>query len=301
MPVPQERSSLVHMPHSHATGHQHHDDDAVLAALLDLDAEVLRTCWTGVLAWVRQNATGCRRILDLGAGTGAGSIPLAERFVDAEVVAVDSSEAMLRRLRVKALDLGLAPRIRTIEADLDGPWPGVGPVDVTWASMSLHHLADPDRVLRDVFAATRPGGLMAVVEMAEPVRFLPDDVGSGRPGLESRCLEALAEVHAQDLPNLGSEWPGRLESAGFVIVGERTMTIELDPPHAPAASRYARLWLERMRSALTDRLAHDDVATLAALLDGDGPLSIRRRTDLRIRGTRSATLARRPSELRTGL
>ncbi len=280
---------MTHAPHEQA------EDDTDLAAMLDLDAEVLRGYWTDVLAWVRRDAPSCcRTILDLGAGTGTGTIPLAQRFADVEVVAVDSSAAMLERIRGKALDLGLGPRVRTLEADLDGAWPAVGPVDVTWASMSLHHLADPDRVLRDVFAATRPGGLMAVVEMAEPVRFLPDDVGLGRPGLEIRCLEALVSEHSHALPELGADWAPRLETAGFTIIGERTMVIDLVAPNPAAAARYAELWLGRLRSGLADRLAGDDLETIATLIDSDGPLSLRRRTDLRIRGTRSVTLARRP-------
>ena len=58
--------------------------------------------------------------------------------------------------------------------------------------MSLHHMADPGQVLRDALAATRPGGLIAVAEFSEPLRFLPDDLGFGRPGFESRIAECSA-------------------------------------------------------------------------------------------------------------
>ena len=294
MPYRHGGLSLSRMTQEHA-GHRHHgDDEDALARMLDLDLEVLHEYWVDVLAWVRRNAPCGGRILDLGAGTGCGTIALAQRFADAEVVAVDSSEAMLERLRTKAFDLGLAPRIRTVLADLDDAWPAVGTVDITWASMSLHHLTEPDRVLRDVFGATRPGGVMAVVEMAEPIRFLPDDIGIGRPGLETRCLEALAAEHTHDLPELGSDWAPRLEKAGFTIVGERTMAIDLNRPVSAAAGRYAHLWVDRLRSGLADRLADDDRAALGALLDGDGPLALRQRSDLWIRGTRPVTLARRP-------
>jgi SAM-dependent methyltransferase len=106
------------------------------------------------------------------------------------VIAVDESGDLLARLRAKARDLGLEDRVQTVEADLDQAWPALGPVDVTWTSMALHHLADPDRALREIFAATRPGGLVAVAESTAPMRFLPDDIGLGRPGLEARAQSA---------------------------------------------------------------------------------------------------------------
>jgi SAM-dependent methyltransferase len=278
------------MSHHH---HGHGGDDASLAAMLDLEAEVLHAYWTNALTWLRTTAPpGTRRILDLGAGTGTGSIALAQRFADAEVIAVDASAEMLERIRVKALDLGLAPRVRTVQADLDDGWPEVAPLDLTWASMSLHHLADPDRVLREIRAGTRPGGLLAVAELAEPFRFLPDDLGLGRPGLESRCLDALGADLARELPALGSRWAPRIEAAGFELLAEREISVVLDPPHHPSAARFARLWLQRVRTSVGQLLAADDRGTLDILIDGDAPHALLKRGDLQVRAARTVTLAR---------
>ena len=281
-----------HHRHSHGAAV---DPGSALPALLDLDGVVLGDYWTEVITAVRQAVAGAPRrcVLDLGAGTGTGTIRLAQRFGGAEVVALDNSDDMLARIRVKALDLGLAPRVRTVRADLDAGLPDLGPVDVVWASMSLHHLADPDRLLADVRAAMRPGGVIAVAEMAQPVRFLPDDLGIGQPGLEARCLAALCDEHARAVPELGSDWAARLAAAGFSSLEERTLTIALDPPPAAATARYAHLWLQRLAAGVGDRLDADDRHTLAVLVDGDGPESVRHRDDLQIRGTRTLTLARR--------
>jgi ubiquinone/menaquinone biosynthesis C-methylase UbiE len=147
-----------------------HDDHV---SLLDLDAEVLGDYWSSALDFVQQAAatTAGGRLLDLGAGTGTGAMGLAQRFPTAEVIAVDLSTESLDRLRAKATDAGIAPRVVALEADLDADWPAVGIVDVTWASMSLHHFADPDQVLRDVLASTRPGGVLAVAEFASRYGF----------------------------------------------------------------------------------------------------------------------------------
>lgn len=261
--------------------------------MLDLEAEVLHAYWTNVLTWLRTTAApGTRRILDLGAGTGTGSIALAQRFGGADVIAVDASAEMLERIRVKALDLGLAPRVRTVQADLDDGWPALEPLDLTWASMSLHHFAEPDRVLREIRSTTRAGGLLAVAELAEPFRFLPDDLGLGRPGLETRCIEALDTEMAHELPELGSQWAPRIEAAGFELLAERNISVVLDPPHHPSAANFARLWLQRVRASVGHRLADDDREALDVLIDGDGPHSLLRRGDLQVRAARTVTLAR---------
>jgi SAM-dependent methyltransferase len=240
---------------------------------------------------VRGASNHAERVLDLGAGTGVATIALARRFRDAQVIAVDVSGDMLEAVRGKALDLGLAHRVHTVCADLDDGWPVPGPVDVTWASMSLHHLADPDRVLGDVFTATRTGGLVAVAEFSDPLRFLPDDL----EGLEERILDVLRAQHSAELPHLGADWSARLSAAGFTVIGERVFSIDLKPPLSPAATRYACRWFARLRTGVAPKLADDDRDALDRLLDDDEPGSLRSRDDLHLRGTRTLTLARRPA------
>jgi len=154
-----------------------------MAELLDLDAEVLHSYLTEVTAWIHELAADRPRrgILDLGSGTGTGVLALLQRFEGSEAIALDVSAQLLDRLRNKARDLGVADRVRTVQVDLDAAWPGIDPVDLVWASSSLHHMADPDRALTEVFTALRPGGVLAVLEMDSFPRFLPDDLGIGRP------------------------------------------------------------------------------------------------------------------------
>ena len=265
-----------------------------MAELLDLEAEVLHAYLSGVIDWVGGLAAGHpRRIADLGAGTGTGTFALLRHFETADAVAVDVSAPMLDRLQVKARELGVADRIRTVQADLDAGWPDIGPVELVWASNSVHHLADPDRVLAQVFTALQPGGLLAVAEMDAFPRFLPDDPGLGRPGLEERCEAARAAKHASEMPNLGADWGPHLTAAGFTIEAERSFAIDLEPPLPGAARRFAQASLRRLRSGLESQLSAEDLATLDSLADGDGPGSVLRRGDLTVRTTRTVWAARR--------
>jgi SAM-dependent methyltransferase len=280
--------------------HHHHPGagtgEAAMAELLDLDAEVLHSYLSEVTAWIHELAADLPpgRILDLGSGTGTGTFALLQRFEGTDVIAVDVSKELLDHLRDKARVLGLADRVRTVQADLDAAWPAIDAVDLVWASSSLHHMADPDRVLTEVFAALHPGGLLAVIEMDSFPRFLPDDLGSGRPGLEARCHAVLAEERAAELPYLGSDWGSRLSQAGFTIEAERPFVIELTPPLPVSAGRYAQASLRRIRSSLDGRMSADDLAMLDTLIDSDGPDGLLRRDDLTVRTTRTVWVARRP-------
>lgn len=284
-------------------GHEH----AGIAPLLDLDAEVLHEALFAITNAVRSARDGqrTRRVLDLGAGTGTGTIALAERFPRADVYALDRSEQMLDLVRSKAFFRGIPERVHTVRADLDDAWPAFEPVDVAWASLSLHEVADPDRVFDNILAALAPGGVLAVVEMDTRPFVLPDDLGLGTPGLEARIHAAVAPARAP--MNLHPDWSDALVRAGFADVARHRFEIAPSPQalarfapgptsgdRASVLARYAHTSLLRLRDAARPGLNQEDRDTLDILLAGDGPHSLFKRGDLTARGTRSLWLARRP-------
>jgi SAM-dependent methyltransferase len=263
-----------------------------LAEMLDLDAEITRSYWDDVMAWIEQAISAdVRRIVDLGAGTGTATFTLAERFDHAEVIAVDASDEMLERVRTKAVDCGIPDRIKVVQADLDNVWPSTGPVDLTWASMFMHHLADVNGALQRIHAATRAGGLIVIAEFTDPLRFLPDDLGFGEPGLESRCIDIFKRERFRALPAFGLEWGRRLERAGFSEVEERVFHLEGDDADPDGVARYARLWLERTSLAAVPHLSSDDLSVLKELLSNRGPHMLEKRSDLRMHGSRAVVRA----------
>lgn len=102
--------------------------------------------------------------VDLGAGTGALSIPLAAHAE--KVLAVDVSAAMLDRLAEHAASAGIDNielRACPIE-NLDIP---AGSVDLIVSNYALHHLLDPDkgRVVQSAAGWLRPGGSLVIGDM----------------------------------------------------------------------------------------------------------------------------------------
>ncbi|MET9695329.1 class I SAM-dependent methyltransferase [Streptomyces sp. NPDC006529] len=282
---------MPHASHASPSPHDFHDQ----TELLDLDADVLAGHTASLVAWLPV-PTPPRHIVDLGCGTGAGTFALLARFPEAEVTAVDASAAHLDRLRERARALGLADRVRTVAADLDANWPGLGRPALVWASASLHHLADPGRTLRAVHGLLAPGGLFAVVETAGFPRFLPADAPRDRPGLEDRCHAALAHHHAERLPHRGADWGPLLAAAGFTVEDDRTITARVDGSAGSggeAVGRYALSALGRLRAAAAHVLGAEDLGALDRLLDTGGPGSILHRDDLAVRTERTVWAARR--------
>lgn len=263
-----------------------------MARMLELDSEVLAPYLAELTGWLSALTHSAPvRILDLGSGPGTGSLALARQFPAAAVTAVDISARMLHRLREQAAAHGAADRISTLAANVDTSWDEIserGPYDLMWAAAFLHHVADPGRTLTQAFENLRPGGLLAVTEMDFFPLFLPDDTGTGRPGLEARLHTA---TNTQPL----HEWTAQLQRTGFIVEAKRPFEIRLDGAQAgPAVNDYAQTCLAKLRSHAADALDGDDSAAWDALLDPARPNSVARRDDLSVRTTRTAWIARRP-------
>lgn len=263
-----------------------------MTEMLDLDGEVTAGPLGTFIARVAELAGDrpVRDVTDLGAGTGTGSFALLRHFPEATVTAIDTSPDMLDHLTANAHRLGFDGRIRPHRADVDSGWPETGPADLVWASSSLHHMNDPDRVLTDIRTTLRPGGLLALIEMDAVPRFLPDDIGIGRPGLEDRCHAIADRARTEHMPHQGSDWPARLAGAGFTILDARELVLDSPAPLPEPAVRYAVATLRRFRSGVAEGLSAEDRETFDTLLADDARL-LRTLPGLTVRSTRSAWIA----------
>jgi len=233
------------MAHQHAHEHAH---DGHLAEMLDLDADVLGDHHAEVIGWAGTLVPARARIVDLGAGTGTGTLGLARHLPDAEVIAVDMDENMLAHLRRHAAEAGFGDRVRTVRADLDGTWPALGPADLVWAANAMHHLADPARALAQVRDLLRTGGRFLIAEIDSFPRFLTGPAGTA---LEDRLHAAQARMRDEAGLHMDVDWGARLAEAGFEVEAERHFDIEVPGPLSPSALRYAEVTFERSRQLLS--------------------------------------------------
>lgn len=189
-----------------------------------------------------------QQIVDLGAGIGTDVTALAVRFPTARVTALDVSDPLLEQVAAAARAAGVEDRVDTRNVDLNRDWAPefAQGVDLAWAALSLHHLDDPASALRQVFAALRPGGVFALIELRGAVRPAPSDLGTGVAGLADRVAAALsAPAEYADI-----DWATLLEEAGFTSVSRSDHDVIADGS-TPDGAEY----LDRQLRTLLDRLA----------------------------------------------
>jgi ubiquinone/menaquinone biosynthesis C-methylase UbiE len=118
----------------------------------------------------RAGPTADDRALDVGAGTGLLTLPLASRV--AHVWAIDISDAMVAHLRSLAAGRGLA-NLHPLVASATGVPLEPGSVDLVVSNYCFHHLGNDDkrRSLAEAFRVLAPGGRMVFGDMMFGLRL----------------------------------------------------------------------------------------------------------------------------------
>ena len=171
-----------------------------------------------------------RTLLDVGTGSGAISLAVADELPECEVTATDTSAAALEVARANAESLGLAGRVRFAEGTIpaggafdvilanlpyvaERDWPSLQPEVTQWEPREAL-LAGPDGLdtIRDFIASVRrlyPSGRQAT---------------NGPAALALEMGEGQAQVVAELLSDAGfarTEIRRDLAGVGRVVIGER--------------------------------------------------------------------------------
>jgi ubiquinone/menaquinone biosynthesis C-methylase UbiE len=153
------------------------------------------------------------RVLDVGCGTGVGSLAMAQRFPSVRrITAVDPSEGMLEEFRAK-LDGAPAVDVALQQADADSMDVPDGAFDAAIMTMSFHWFPRKSEATARIARALAPGGIFAAV--------LPGE------GVDEEFRQLLAQVEPPHMAFLGSfqaaprslrQMEGYLEGAGLEIL-----------------------------------------------------------------------------------
>lgn len=144
------------------------------------------------------------RIADMGCGTGASTLILAQEL-DAVIDAVDFLPPFLEELMRRAEQQGVADRIRPVAASMDEPPFEEGSLDAIWAEGAIYNLGFEAGV-RDWRRLLKPGGVLAVSELT---------------WLTAERPRELDEHWAREYPEvaLASVKIGQLEAHGYTPIG----------------------------------------------------------------------------------
>jgi len=109
------------------------------------------------------------RIVDLCAGTADFAIAAAHSSPQVQVVGVDFAAAMLAIARDKVRSEGLDGRVRLVRGDAVSIPVHDGWADGATIGFGIRNVVDPVSALRELARVIKPGGILAILELGEPV------------------------------------------------------------------------------------------------------------------------------------
>ncbi len=191
--------------------------------------------------------TGQGRLLDVACGPGVVTAAIAPGA--ASIVGFDATEPMLEKAKARCAKAGLtnvefkcgdAERLPFADGEFDG----------VVTRLAVHHFADPQRALDEMFRVLRRGGTAVIV-----------DVVSSEDAAESNLQNAIERLrdpsHVRMLP--ASELDHRMAQAGFIDFAPTTwdksrefeewMGIVNDPARAEPIRTVVRTLAEAGRTA----------------------------------------------------
>lgn len=207
--------------------------DEYIKALIDLHRGVGRE-GPGDLVFSRQILAGLPpmpakpRIVDLGCGSGAGALLLAEYF-DVPVTAVDLAQPFLDDMMAQAQARGLIDRIHPIAGDFADLPMEPGSVDLLWSEGAAYNLtfATALEKWRPLLA---PNGVAVISEMSWFTDNAPDELrqywGNGYPAMADEAGNAASA-----------------KAAGFDLVSKRRLPVQAwwDNYYNPMLERIAAM------------------------------------------------------------
>lgn len=114
------------------------------------------------------------KMLDIGCGTGAASIPIAQH-TSAHITALDLSEEFLSELASRADSSGLTNRISRYRGDMKNLPYGDDEFDLIWCEASIYNIGFEEG-LKYWRNLVKPGGYMVISEMTWLNKIRPIDL-----------------------------------------------------------------------------------------------------------------------------
>ena len=207
------------------------------------------------------------RVLDLGCGRGAATLPAAERVgPKGHVLAIDLAEGMVSRLRAEVEQAGLSQVVCRV-GDAEDPDVEPGAWDVVLASLVLFFLPNHQGAMRSYRRLLRPGGRLAFSWFAgEDPRW--------DPVFEELVDELPEAARGPRRPGQDGPFANPTSMADFLTDAGYTPVTEVQPVvvrFPDEAAWWATLWSHGRRAALEklrdEGVLESTMARMSGVLD----------------------------------
>ncbi|NEO85733.1 MAG: class I SAM-dependent methyltransferase [Spirulina sp. SIO3F2] len=184
------------------------------------------------------------KIADIGCGTGASTLVLAEHL-GASIIAVDLFPAFLNILHQKAEDAGVAHQIQTLSCSMDDLPFDAASLDVIWSEGAIYNMGFKAGIAY-FKQFLKPEGILAVSELTWLTSNRPDE-------LTAHWQKEYPEVDTV------SEKIKILEAEGLMLLGYFPLPANcwLENYYIPLQSRFAD-FLNQQDSELTQSIVENE-------------------------------------------
>jgi len=212
------------------------------------------------------------RVLDVGCGDGFYTKLLAERLgSQGSVIGLDENRGYLELARERFLDQHLSCRVEFIQGTLEQRPIERESCDFAWCAQSLFSFPDPVMALKQMRAALRPGGLIALLENDTLHQLLLPWPGHLEVAVKKAELAALEhESPRSEKYYVGRRLPEVLAAAGFEPISFSTQSIDRHAPCDESLLEFLKHFLSRLSDRVRPFL---DQAALRELRDLINPKS----------------------------
>ena len=162
----------------------------------------------------RLDLAACRRVVDLGCGTGVVTRALVDRVAaDCDLLGSDLAAELIKVAQEKTNEAGLGERIRYEVADSRNTGDADGSFDVVIAHTVISHVVDPTAMLHEAVRLARPGGMIAIFDGD----YASLTIGAGDPEANAQAVDAILQTVVAN-PFVLRHLPSLAFEAGLEIV-----------------------------------------------------------------------------------
>jgi ubiquinone/menaquinone biosynthesis C-methylase UbiE len=146
-----------------------------------------------VLEELARRFKGDEVVLDIGAGAGYLSLPVARMLKSGKVISLDLSNEMLDGLKKNLRRKGLEDKVQILKSDASSINLGDESVDMVVSICAFHEFPDPRETLLEAIRILKPNGPVIVADFRDtfPGKLIANDGSIGHGPWKAEDMKAL--------------------------------------------------------------------------------------------------------------